>query len=260
MENTKPKNNYKAGIVGCGRIGSQFDDDPKRKIISSHAGAYSAVAGVDLIAASDINEDNLKRCGDKWGIKSLYTDYKEMLENEDLDIISICTWSSSHLEIVNEAARNGARAIFCEKPIAETLKDASQIVKICNKNKIILQIDHQRRFCKFHQAVNKFIKGDQLGRIQQVSFYYTAGIANTGSHMFDLLRLFFGDVNWIIGINSQNPSPNEKDPNFDGIIKFKNGILCTIQACDVKQYLVFVMDIYGSKGRIRINRSGFDCE
>lgn len=251
---------YKAGIIGCGKVGSKFDEDPKRKIISSHAGAYSAIDDIDLVAASDLKKENLEKCGKKWKIKSLYKNYKEMLKKENLDIISICTWNSTHLEIVKEAVKNGIKAIFCEKPIADTLHAATQIIEICNKNNIILQIDHQRRFCRFHQEVRNFLNSGKLGKIQQVSFYYTAGIANTGSHMFDLLRFFFGDVKWVIANKSKNISPNEKDPNFDGILKFQNGIFCVIQACDVRNFLIFDIDIYGSKGRIRITRNGFDCE
>ena len=91
---------YRAAVIGCGRIGSEFDDDPKRKTISTHAGAYSAVDEIKLVAASDLNEQKLMRCGKRWRITSLYTDYREMLKKESLDIISICTWNSTHLEIV----------------------------------------------------------------------------------------------------------------------------------------------------------------
>ena len=61
----------RAGIVGCGRVGAEFDDDPKRKQISTHAGAYSAVSGVELVAACDLDEEKLNKCGQRWNIPSL---------------------------------------------------------------------------------------------------------------------------------------------------------------------------------------------
>lgn len=251
---------YRAAVIGCGRIGSEFDDDPKRKTISTHAGAYSAVDEIKLVAASDLNEQKLMRCGKRWRITSLYTDYREMLKKESLDIISICTWNSTHLEIVKETVKRSVKAIFCEKPIADTLKSTNEIIQLCNRENVILQINHQRRFDKFHQDIKKFIDDGNLGMIQQVSFYYTAGIANTGSHMFDLLRFFFGDVEWVQGVYSENSAPNPEDPNIDGILKFKNGIFSTIQACDVKSFLIFEMDCIGTNGRLRITSSGFDLE
>ena len=251
---------YKAGIVGCGRIGSEFDDDPKRKYIATHAGAYSVVHRTDLVAVADINKEKLEKCGKKWNVRSLYQDYKEMLEKENLDILSICTWNSTHFDIIKRAVNHGVKAIFCEKPIADTLSNASQMVEICNKNNVILQIDHQRRFCKFHQEIKNFLSSGKLGETQQVSFHYTAGIANTGSHMFDLLRFFFGDVSWVIAFPSENKSSNENDPNFDGVIRFKNNVFCTIHACDVNNFLIFEMDVVGEKGRLIITHSGFDLD
>ena len=251
---------YNAGIIGCGRIGSEFDDDPKRKMVSSHAGAYSAIDEIILVAASEINTEKLYKCGKKWNVRSLYQDYEEMLENEHLDILSICTWNSTHLDIVKRAVEYDVKAIFCEKPIADTLNNAYKMVELCNKNNITLQIDHQRRFCKFHQAIRNFLVNGKLGRIQQVSSYYTAGVANTGSHMFDLLRFLFGDVAWVIAFLSENKSSKEEDPNFDGVLRFKNNVFCTIHACDVNNFSIFEMDIVGEKGRLRITHSGFDLD
>ena len=251
---------YKAGIVGCGRIGSEFDDDPKRKYIATHAGAYSAVKETKLIAAADLNEKKLKKCGEKWKIPSLYSDYNEMLEKEDIDILSVCTWNSTHFDIVKKAVESGVKAIFCEKPIAGTLSNANQMVEICNKNNVILQINHQRRFCPFHQKIGDFINNGRMGKIQQISFFYTTGIANTGSHVFDLLRFFFGDVDWVMSFPSENQSPNLSDPNFDGLLRFKNNVFCTIHACAIKNFLIFEMDIVGEKGRLRITHSGFDLD
>lgn len=251
---------FRAGIVGCGRIGCEFDGDPKRKMVSTHAGGYSAAGEVELAALSDLAENKLERAGGRWGITSLYHNYKEMLRRENLDILSVCTENSTHLEIVSEAVNNGIKAIFCEKPIADSLKNADEIIKLCNEKGVILQIDHQRRFDIFHQEVKDFLQKGSLGRIQQVTFYYTAGIANSGSHMFDLLRFFFGDVHWVRAIYSQNKSRNANDPNIDGIVKFRNGTFCAIQACDVQEFLIFEMDCIGTKGRLNITHSGFDLE
>jgi len=250
---------YKAGIVGCGRIGSEFDDDPKRKQISTHAGAYRDVDDVELIAACDLDKDKLERCGKRWQIPLLYQDLGEMLKNK-FDILSICTPSTSHLDIVKEAVKSGVKAIFCEKPIADSLQSAGEMIRLCHSNGVILQIDHQRRFDRFHQEVRDFIQDGKLGRIQQVSFYYTAGIANTGSHMFDLLRFFFGDVMWVQAVYSKNDSRKLDDPNVDGMMQFCNLPFCTIQSCDVQSYLIFEMDCLGTRGRLKITRSGFGIE
>lgn len=255
--------NFKCAVIGCGRIGCGFDDDLKRKQIATHAKAYHENSKTDLVALCDVDKEKLEKYGEKFNVRT-YEDYKDMFKNEKLDILSICTLNQTHLPIIEGAIRynesTGLKAIFCEKPIADSLENAQKMIDLCKSNGILLVIDHQRRFDPFHNNVRDFIKEGKLGELQQASFYYTAGISNTGSHMFDLLGFLFGDVEWVMAFDSENKSPNEEDPNFDGIIKFKEGGICTIQACDVKNFLLFELDIIGTKGRLKILNSGFKCE
>lgn len=251
---------FKAGIIGCGRIGSQFDDNPRKKTISSHAGAYTITGETELVAACDLDEEKLQKCGQKWTIPSLYKDYKEMLRGEKLDIVSICTPNSTHLDIVKEAIKTGIKAILCEKPIADSLKNADEMIRLCQDKKKIFLVNHQRRFDKFHRQMNNLIQSGYFGKIQQVNFCYTSGIANTGSHLFDLLHFFFGDVDWVQAVYSNNNSYNPEDPNIDGILRFKNGTFCTVQACSIQYFRIFEMDCIGTNGRFKITHGGRNCE
>lgn len=243
---------FRAGIVGCGRIGSEFDDN--------HAGAYATAPEVELVALSDLDRNKLEEVGKRWGVTYLYENYQEMLKKEALDILSVCTWNSTHLEMVREAVNHGIKAIYCEKPIADTLQNADEMIKSCHEKGVILQVNHQRRFNSFQKEVKDFLQAGKLGRIQQVTFYYTKGIANTGSHMFDLLRFFFGDVDWVQAAYSQNKSHDPNDPNIDGAMKFNNGLFCAIQACDDREFLIFEMDCIGAKGRLNITHFGLGVE
>ena len=251
---------YRAGIVGCGRIGCAFDDDPRRGYVSTHAGAYVRTPGVELVALADIDEGKLSRYGDKFGVPGRYTDYLEMLKREQLDIISVCTWNNTHLDIVRAAVEHGVKAVFCEKPIADSLSAADEMIRLCAERNVLLMIDHQRRFDPFHQQIAAFIQGGGLGRVQQVTCYYTAGVANTGSHLFDLLRFYLGEVMWVQGRYSRNASPNPQDSNIDAWIGFADGLVAVIQACDVRAYLIFEVSLLGTKGRLRVTSSGFNIE
>jgi len=251
---------YKVAVIGCGKIGSEFDNDPKRKVISSHAGAYSYLKKTKLVAVCDLNKTKLERCARKWRVPSFYRNYQEMLKKEKIDILSICTQASTHLGIIRNVANYKIKAIFCEKPIANSLKSADEIIDICKREKILLVINHQRRFNYLHQQIRKYIIDGKLGDIQQVTFYYGNGIFNSGSHLFDLLRFFFGKARWILGIFSKNKSPFSGDPNIDGFIEFENGVRVAIQALDAKDYMIFEIDILGEKGRIKITHTGFNTE
>lgn len=251
---------YRAGVVGCGRVGCTFDEDERRGFISTHAGAYAHTPGAELVALSDLDEKRLNRCADRYGVPGRYASYVEMLGKERLDVLSICTWNDTHLEIVSSALEHGVRAVFCEKPIADSLSAADEMIRLCAEQGVILMVDHQRRFDPVHQQVAAYLRGGNLGRIQQVTCYYTAGVANTGSHLFDLLRFCLGDVIWVQGSYSRNASSSPEDPNIDARLGFADGLVAAVQSCDISAYLIFEVSFLGTQGRLRLKSSGYDVE
>jgi len=247
---------YRSAIVGCGRIGSLFSKDELRTGVVTHAAAYRDNPDTELVAACDIDAERLEAFGRDWGIKALYTDFEEMLIKENIDIVSICTWDATHYDLLKKASGRGVKAIFCEKPVSDNLKNADEMVKICGEKDIVLAVNHSRRWDALEQKVKAYMDSGKLGRIQKVNAYYTAGLANTGTHLLDLLRFFFGEVKWVwANPETDNGSP---DPSPDGCMFFQQGFTCFLNGLDAKEYLIFEIDIYGTLGRIRIKNSGFD--
>ncbi len=249
---------YRAGIVGCGRIASGFDQDPLRKYVATHAGAYSRSKQVRLVSACDLDGEKLETFGRRWKVKHLYRDLKEMLEKEALDILSICTWPNTHYDLAKIAVSYGVKALFCEKPITDNLAKADELVELCREKDVPLAVNHSRRWDPGHQKVKRVIETGKLGKIHHVNCYYTAGLLNTGTHLFDLLRWFLGEAKWV----SASPEPvfGEQDLTVSGELLFENGTLVSLAGLDVRDYLIFEMDFYGSKGRLRITHSGFGLE
>ena len=116
----------KAGIIGCGR--------PGRGQARSHAEGYRK-AGVELVALADVVEENAlvfqKEHGS--GSEQIFTDYQEMLKQEKLDVISICTWPHLHAPMVIDAANAKVRAIHCEKPVAPSWGEGKRMVEACEQ-------------------------------------------------------------------------------------------------------------------------------
>ena len=237
-------------VIGCGRIGCGFDYIDN-KMIRTHAGSYHKNNETKLIALCDIDKQKLKKYGKKYGIKNLYTDSETMFKNERPEIVSICTLVETHLMLVKQAVKYGIKGIFLEKPASDSLGNMKKVLTICKKNNISLQVDHQRRFSPFYHSIKKFLFEKKLGEIQYSIVYYGAGIANTGTHIFDLLRLFFGDVKTIQAKKSSNKSKFSHDPNLDVQIEFSNNITTNMIGMD--HYGICEIDIFGTLGRIRIN-------
>ena len=244
---------YNCGVIGLGRIGCGFDDDPKSKIINTHAGAYFNNKNTKLISLCDIDKSKLEKYSKKYMTKSKYQNFEKMFQNEELDCVSICTYAESHLEIVKAAVKNGIRAIFLEKPVSDSLKDASAIIKICEKHNTKLQIDHFRRFIPVYKKLAYKIKNGFYGNLQGCTFQFGAGIANTGSHIFDLVRMFFGDIRWIEANPSSNNSNNPNDPNLDVLAHCKNNLNCHLRMYNLKNFGINEMDLLSMDNRIIID-------
>ena len=236
---------YKTAIIGCGRIGSEFGD-------FSHAGAYSIHPQTRLVAVCDMDPKKLVGAQKKWAVPSAYHDYRDMFKKEEIDIISICTPPSTHRKIFDYAARFPIKAVYCEKPISDKVTNGAKMVARSKKNKKPLIINHQRRFDPFYRELKTKIAGGEIGSIQQASCYYTRGIYNTGTHIIDLFCFLFGQPEWVFAVKSDNASPFKKDPNLDGMIKFKKGPVVNMKACDDSHHLILEIDIVGTKGRIRL--------
>jgi predicted dehydrogenase len=250
---------WRAAVIGCGRIGCGFDDDPHRTQVSTHAGAYRKTPGVDLVALADLDPVKLATYGDKFRVAGRYQDYREMLQRESPDAVSICTWSGTHAAVVRDTVEAGVKAIFCEKPMADAAADARAMNALCETRGVTLLVNHKRRFSTFHRAVAAFLQSGRIGTIQQVTVYYVSGAANTGSHLFDLLRLYFGDVAWVETRASHRRSPLPDDPNVDGTLWFDQGFPVMLQACDTASYYVLEIAILGTEGRLRIKTGTYEA-
>lgn len=242
----------RCGLIGCGRIGCGFDDKQKGKNVITHAGSYFKNKNTELVALCDIDLLKLKKYGKKYHVDGLFTNSTNMFKNTKLDCVSICTLVDSHLYFVKEAVKFGIKGIFLEKPISYDIQTTKKIIELCKSRNIILVLNHQRRFDPYYHELKKFIH-HKLGQIQLVDVYYGGGIANTGSHLFDLIRYFFGESISIYGKYSKNKSNNNHDPNIDAIIQLKNGLICNLHAIDFQKYVNFEMLIMGSLGKLRIN-------
>ncbi|MBC8227954.1 Gfo/Idh/MocA family oxidoreductase, partial [bacterium] len=171
---------YRVGIVGCGNISR------------THMHAYRAAFAVDVVAAADIQEEKLSAFSEEYRISALYTDYKEMLDKENLDIISVCTLADSHCEITVAAAQRGVH-VFCEKPMALDLAEADKMIAACEQASVKLAVDHHRRGdARYHQS-KPFIADDAIGGFRAIlAGGWAAGVGLIGdaTHLCDSLRTF----------------------------------------------------------------------
>lgn len=241
---------YRVGIVGCGNVSH------------AHIHAYRAVFATDVVAAADIQEEKLKKFSQEYRIPALYTDYKEMLDKEKLDIISVCTLADSHCEITVNAAQRGVH-ILCEKPMALDLSEADLMIDVCEKSGVKLAVDHHRRGDSRYHKAKQLISDGAIGDLQAIiAEMATAGVGlmETATHLYDSIRIFGGDVDWVfahVTVDKQDISPdNVKNVPRSGLVAgdnapsyfyFKNGVYAMVHS-----FGDFGVELIGTKGRITL--------
>lgn len=242
---------YTVGVIGCGRIASLLEQETHRGNPNTHAGCYDVCDRTRIAAAADRSDERRQAFGARWDVPGLYTDWQEMLEAEDLDIVSVCTYPIPHRDIVVATAQSGVKAIFCEKAMATTLRQADEMIDVCQENNVTLSINHGRRWDWQYRKVKALVDQQVIGSLQAMTLHYTAGLANNGTHYFDMLRFFAGDVEWAMG---RLADPDSLDPRGSGYFQFQNGVECIVNGSfgGGGRHL---FELIGSKGRIEVTNT-----
>jgi predicted dehydrogenase len=244
---------YKVGIIGCGNIAYKYNEIFTKWPVT-HMSAYNVHPKTTITAVSDFNKENIKQCSEIYNVPNSYTDHKKMLENEKLDIVSICTPCETHAEIIRDIAKYKVKAIFCEKPFTNNLDDAKEVTSLCKSKGILLVVNFQRRHDLFYQYVKDNMT-QLVGDVKKVIFTYSGGVVNNGSHAFDLLNYYFGDIE---ELNAEIDDSTQIDnPNLSVFIKFKSGIRGLITTYNISNHSCFGMSIIGTKAKLDLINKPF---
>jgi predicted dehydrogenase len=144
----------KVGIIGCGGIAT-----------GKHLPSLVKQA-VEIVAFCDIIRDRAEENAAKYGIEgaAVYTDYKELLRDESIEVVHICTPNDSHAEIAVAALESG-KHVMCEKPMAKTVTGAQKMLEAAERTGKKLTIGYQNRFRSDSQYLQQACRDGLLGDI-----------------------------------------------------------------------------------------------
>lgn len=187
------------GLIGAGRMGKVF----------AHTLAFT-VAEVDLVAVADADPKTSAEVAGRFGANHHYTDHCDILKREDIDAVVIATPTSTHVQVIKDAAIAG-KHIFSEKPLGMTLDMCDEAIAAVQQAGVKLQLGFMRRFDAAYAMAKKKIDEGAIG--QPVAFHAISRdkgrtslefarrensggmIMDMGVHDFDLARwLMSSDV------------------------------------------------------------------
>ena len=247
----------KAAVIGCGKIGSIFADDPNRDKLGvySHAEAYSLSERAELVAVCDTNIDLARACGERWGVDKVYTNTAELIDRESLDLVSICTPDETHFDVAMMVLKaTSLKGLLVEKPLSQDASSAGELIQLAASRSVKLAVNYSRRYSDSFRKLKVYLDSGGIGEIQAIRGFYTKGLKHNGSHWVDLLRFLTGEVE-LMSVLSATESA-EPDPTLDVMYRMSGGGIAVLQGLDHKNFSLFEMDIVGTKGRVKIEDSG----
>lgn len=258
----------KYALIGCGRISTNH----VKAVLNNN---------LEFVAACDIVPEHITSLLAKHSLENdttikHYTDYKQMIKENDIELISIATESGIHAEIALYCINHGINVII-EKPMAMNMKDANEIICLSEEKKVKVAACHQNRFNVAVQEMRKALDEGRFGKLSHGSIhvrwnrneeYYTQApwrgtwkqdggcLMNQCIHGIDLLRWTFGnEVEEVYGqIRQQFHDYLEAEDVGMAIVKFKNGAIGTIEGTTnvYPQNLEETLYVFGENGTVKI--------
>lgn len=256
----------KYALIGCGRISPNHI----KAAINNN---------LEIVALCDLDtsciDDKFSRFELSDSIKK-YTDYKEMLEKEEIELIGIATSSGNHAEIALYCIDRGIHVII-EKPMAMSISDADEIIKRSREKGVWVSACHQNRFNIAVQKTRNALESGRFGKLSHGSIhvrwnrdknYYDQApwrgtwaedggcLMNQCIHGIDLLRWMMGnEVDTVYGVTRQQQHDYlEAEDVGMAVVTFKNGAVATIEGTTnvYPKNLEETLYLFGDKGTVKI--------
>ncbi len=258
----------KYALIGCGRISTNH--------IKAALNNKLQIVGVCNILSEKMEDILKKHELEKDATIHRFTDYKELIEKEQPDLVSIATESGSHAEIALYCIDLGVNVII-EKPMAMSMEDANKIIELSEKKNVKVSACHQNRFNVAVQELRKALETGRFGKISHGSIhvrwnrnkgYYDqapwrgtwmqdgGALMNQCIHGIDLLRWMMGnEVEEVYGATRQQFHDYlEAEDVGMAVVKFKNGAIGTIEGTTnvYPKNLEETLYLFGENGTVKI--------
>ena len=126
---------------------------------------------IELKALFDQNQDNLALNGNRFEFERVTTNWREVCEADDIDVISICTPNFAHKEMAEVAAANG-KHIWCEKPMATTIDDARSMTETASRHSVKTMLGYNYMKSPAILAIKKLVDEGRIGDIVHFNGVY----------------------------------------------------------------------------------------
>jgi predicted dehydrogenase len=255
------KRDVRVGAVGAGAI-----------VRLSHLPAIARVNGIVAAAVADPDQSRAQTLAKEYDAQA-FTEYKAMIDQEDLDAVLVAVPNHLHREIVEYAAAAGVH-VFVEKPVAHTLEDALAMQTACDAAGIVTQTGFNQRYWEPVKLAKQGLQAGVVGGLHAFRSVYSeshavypaatayrynlnqsggASILDLGTHRIDLARHLVGDIVEVCATIDHRTIPFPADDNVFLLLRFESGVTGVISSDRFSPQVSSATDLYGDGGTIHFS-------
>jgi predicted dehydrogenase len=246
----------KVCVIGCGAVARRM-----------HIPVFQSLPDVQVVSVVDTNEELARDVSKEFGVGKYYTDYTKALNSDDVDLVSICTPSSIHAEMITYASEMG-KNILVEKPLTIDLEEGKRALEAVKANKVQLCVVFNYRSVPVAQQVHSELKLEQIGRIVSMVgtahtpfpsswtagrwLYHEGGaLDDFGPHLIDmLLWLNPSRLESVVALGGDFTGGFDFISHIQVTMKFKDTSLAVADISWLNDSFLFNFDVHGTAGRI----------
>lgn len=239
----------RVGVIGVGSMGR------------NHARVYSELEGVELVGVADADADIVESIATKCGCSS-YTDFRALLDEAELDAVTIAVPTVEHLDVALEVIDRGVHLLI-EKPISFSVEEGKEIIKAAAQKNLVLMIGHIERFNPAVIALKEKLEGGELGRVFQIDARregpFPARIMDVGVvidlavHDLDVMRYVTGSEFIRVYAETERRIHSTHEDLLAGLVRLEDGTVGTLAINWLTPTKIRELYVTGERGMFRVD-------
>ncbi len=227
----------------------------------NHARVYGELDSTELVAVCDVNRERAKAVADQFGVKA-YTSSSRMLKNEEIEAVSVCTWSTKLAKEALKALKAG-RHVLVEKPMATHTKQAERLLDTAESNSLHLTVGFLMRFIPGLNHIRKAVENKKLGEFvcataKRVSQWPerigdVGVVKDTAIHDIDVVRFLSDEDPMSVYAKTGSMRHRQFEDYAQIMLTFKNGKSAFIESNWITPYKTRILTVTGSEAIMRLD-------
>lgn len=227
----------------------------------NHARVYSELGLTELLAVCDVNRERAKAVADQFGVKA-YSNSLRMLRNEDIEAVSVCTWST---KLAKEAlkALNAGKHVLVEKPMASHAKQAEKLLETAEKSSLHLTVGFLMRFIPGLQHIREAVENKKIGELvcataKRVSQWPerigdVGVVKDTAIHDIDVMRFIFNENPIAVYAKTGSMMHRKFEDYVQIMLTFECGKTAFIESNWITPYKTRILTVTGSEAIMKLD-------